>query len=183
MQEKTLQSTMVFQGRLIHLEVMDVALEDGTRAVREVVRHPGAVAVLARTREERYLLVRQYRKPLERVMEEVIAGTLHPGEPPETCARREVEEETGHCVEQIERLGVIYPSPGYLDEEITVFRAEVAPAPTRHTPDPDERVEPVERAGEDVERMIRDGEITDAKTLAVWCLHQQTPLQEGVARA
>ena len=101
-------------------------------------------------------------------MVEVIAGTLHPGEDPAACARREVEEETSHRAVDMRRLGSIYPSPGYVDEEIHVFAARVAPADNPREPDEDERVEPVVLTTEEVRRKVRDNDIRDAKTLAAW---------------
>ena len=160
---------------MLRLEVIEVELEDGTRSQREIIRHPGAVAVLAHTAKGQCLLVRQYRKAVEEEMEEVIAGTLDPGEDPEACARREVEEETGHRVGRIERLGVIYPSPGYLDEKITVFRADVSPCMDPASADLDERVEAVTRDEQEIESAIASGAIRDAKTLAAWSLHRLIP--------
>ena len=180
MQENTIRSETVFAGKLLRLEVVDVELEDGTRSVREVVRHPGAAAVIARVGHDRYLFVRQYRKPVEQVMVEVIAGTLdNADESPEDCARREVEEETGHHVDSLERLGVIYPSPGYVDERIDVFRADLSRGNTDRSADLDERIDPVELTREAIIHMIRSGEITDAKTLAVWTLHESATESES----
>lgn len=168
--ESTIHTTTAFQGRLIRLEVLDVELEDGTRTTREIVRHPGAVAVVAQLPDDRLLFVRQYRKPVEQFMIEVIAGTLDPGEDPAACARREVEEETGHRALELHRLGSIFPSPGYVDEEIHVFAARVEPADTARGPDEDERVEPVVLTVEAFRRKVRENEIRDAKTLAAWHL-------------
>ena len=168
MTESTIHTKSVFEGRLIRLEVLDVELEDGTRTTREIVRHPGAVAVVAQLPDDRLLFVRQYRKPVEQFMIEVIAGTREPGEDPVACARREVEEETGHRASDMRRLGSIYPSPGYVDEEICVFAARVAPADTTCEPDEDERVEPVVLTMDEIHRKVRDNEIRDAKTLAAW---------------
>jgi len=172
MKEKTIHSKTAFTGKLLRLEVQEVELEDGTRSVREIVRHSGAAAVLAMLDEDRFLLVKQFRKAIEAYSTEIIAGTLDPGEDPETCARREVEEETGHRVARMERLGEVIPSPGYLDERITVFRAVVFPADTELSTDEDERVDPTEVTRAELIEMLKTGEITDAKTLAAWGLHE-----------
>jgi len=172
MKEKTIHSKTAFTGRLLRLEVQDVELEDGTRSVREIVRHPGAAAVLALLDEDRFLLVKQFRKAVEAYSTEIIAGTLDPGEDAETCARREVEEETGHRILEMERLGEIIPSPGYLDERITVFRATVGPVNSSLSMDEDEHVEPTVVTRSEFVEMVKSGEITDAKTLAAWGLHQ-----------
>lgn len=176
MKEKTIHSDLIFAGQLIRLEVLDVELEDGTRTLREVVRHPGAVAVLACRDDGTLVLVRQYRKAVERYMLEVIAGTLHEGEDPAVCARREVEEETGYRVRELRPLGDIYPSPGYVDERIVTFFAVVEPGDGTREQDHDERVEAVELSRNKMAKVILDGGMTDAKSLAVWtlyCLHCQ----------
>ncbi len=171
MKEKTIHSDLVFSGQLIRLEVLDVELEDGTRSIREVVRHPGAVAVLACRDDGTLILVRQYRKAVEQHMLEVIAGTLHKGEDPAVCARREVEEETGYQVQELKSLGDLYPSPGYVDERIVVYFAMVEPGDGSGQQDHDERVEAVELSHEEVAKLILAGGITDAKSLAVWTLY------------
>lgn len=171
MREQTRHLDVIYSGQLLRLEVLDVELEDGTRSLREVVRHPGAVAVVAAKPDGTHVFVRQFRKAVERYMIEVVAGTLHKGENPEACARREVEEETGYRVEEIRCLGDIYPSPGYVDERIVVFVAKVAPGGGL-AQDHDERVEPVEFTEADFERQILDGAILDSKTLACWTLYQ-----------
>lgn len=171
MKEKTIHSDVIYSGQLIRLEVLDVELEDGTRTIREIVRHPGAVAVMARREDGVFVLVRQYRKAVERYMTEVIAGTLHKGEDPAECARREVEEETGYRVQTLRQLGDIYPSPGYVDERIVVYAAVVAHGDGTGQQDHDERVETVELRRDDLVRLIGNGEIMDAKSLAVWALY------------
>ena len=172
MREKTIHTKTEFSGKLLRLEVQKVELEDGTRATREIVRHPGAAAVLALLADDQFLLVRQYRKAVEAYSVEIIAGSLDPGEDPESCARREVEEETAHRVTRLERLGEVVPSPGFLDERIALFRAVVEPADTDLSMDEDERVECLEVERGELTGMIRRGDITDSKTLAAWSLHQ-----------
>lgn len=171
MREITVQSETVFEGRLFRVEVADVRLEDGTPAQREIVRHPGAVAAVARLPDGRFVFVRQYRKPVEDHMLEIIAGTIDPGESDETCARREVAEESGCEVRSLRRLGRIYPSPGYVDEGITVFFAEVSEDGPGAEGDEDERIEMVILSREAFEEEIRSDRIRDAKTLAAWMLY------------
>lgn len=172
MPERTLQSRAVFRGRLLGVEVLRVALGDGRTGRREIVHHPGAVAVLCRRPDGRFVMVRQYRKPVERVLLEVVAGCLHPGEPPARCARREVREETGYRVRRLRRLGLIYPTPGYCDERLHLFFAELEAAPAAQSLDEDERVAPVAIAAPQLERLIRGGRIRDAKTLAAWLMYK-----------
>ena len=170
MNEKTITRRTVYKGRLLQLDVLDVERDNGMTARREVVRHPGAVAVLARLPGSRFILVRQFRKPLESEILEIVAGCLEAGERPETCAVREVKEETGYKVRSLESLGTIWPAPGYSSERLHVFAAMLAPKKGRKQPDEDEDLETVELGEADMERMIARSEISDAKTLAAWCL-------------
>ena len=170
MHEKTIETTPIFKGRILKLEVLDVELEDGTRTTREVIRHGGAVAAVARRDPDQFIFVRQFRKPVEGYITEVVAGTLNPGEDPDACLRREIEEEIGHHTQRLYRLGYIYPSPGYMDEKIHIYLADVIPGETLHSQDPDERVESVTLSRDHFEGMIRNGEIHDAKTLSAWHL-------------
>ena len=172
-----MHSRTVFEGDLIRVEVADVQLEDGTPARREIVRHPGAVAVVARLPDGRFVFVRQFRKPVEAHLIEVIAGTLDPGEAEETCARREVAEESGCAVRSLRRLGKIFPSPGYVDEGITVFFAEVSEDGPAAEGDHDERIENVFLTRAAFEEDIRGDRAWDAKTLAAWMLYLQSEEQ------
>ena len=167
MREETLTSQRLYQGRILGLEVQEVRLEGGRKAVREIVRHGPAVAVLAQLPDGRFLFVRQFRKPVEQDLLEVVAGNREPGEDAETCARRELEEETGYRAQQLIPLGYIYPSPGYVDERIDLFFAEVTaePGPTR--PDEDENLDVVRLNRAEVLEQLGD-RIVDSKTLAVW---------------
>ena len=107
----------------IDVERARIRFADGHEAERIVVRHPGAVAIVALDEEGRWLLVRQYRHPAGSVLLEVPAGTLEPGEAPERAAARELREETGFAAAELERLGGFYTAPGFCDEYIHVFLA------------------------------------------------------------
>jgi ADP-ribose pyrophosphatase len=170
--ERTTRSECVFEGRLLRVERLQVELDGGRESVREVVRHPGAAVVLGKLPDGRFVLVRQFRKPLETELLEAVAGTLHPGESPEACARREVAEETGHAAETLYDLGVIFSAPGYTDERLHVFGARLNEASDGPDPDEDEDVEVVYLAEAEVEARIADGRIGDAKTLAAWLLYR-----------
>jgi ADP-ribose pyrophosphatase len=174
-QERTVAVHPGFEGRLVKVEVHEVVMPDGRRTRREILRHPGAAVVLAEDADGRFLLVRQYRKAVERRLLEVVAGTLDPGETPETCARREVEEETGRRALSLSKLGVLCPAPGYSSEYLHIYHARVAPATAspRHAPDPDEWIEVVALGAADIEARIDAGEIEDAKTLAAWLLYRR----------
>lgn len=170
MSEKTISKTETFKGRLLALEQHDVELEDGTKAYREIIRHPGAIGVIARHSDGHFVFVRQYRKAVELQMIEVVAGLLDPGEQSEAAARRELEEETGFTAKTLRRLGVVYASPGYVDERVEIFLADLEPAVSERKLDHGERIEVVEMTGEEFSAAIRRGDILDAKTLAAWAL-------------
>jgi len=173
--EATLSTRPVFSGKMISLEVSTVRLPDGRTATREIVRHPGAVGVLA-LHEGRMIAVEQYRKPLERVQLEIPAGKLDPGEAPEKAALRELEEETGFRAGSVRHLLSFSTSPGFADEVLHLyFTDDVTPAEQR--PDEDEFLSVELLTPEEAERALRDGRICDAKTmlaLYAWKLYRQT---------
>ena len=113
----------IFSGRVVDLAIERVELPNGERAELELIRHPGAAAVVPLTARGEVLLVRQYRHAIGDWLLEVPAGKLDPGEDPEDCARREVEEETGWRPGCLEPLGWIWSSPGFTDERIWLFEA------------------------------------------------------------
>lgn len=179
MYEKTVESQVVFKGRLLTVEQQKVELESGTYAGREIVRHRGAVAVLARLPDARFVLVRQFRKPVEQELMEVVAGCLEGGEPPAACARREVREETGYTVKRLHALGRIYPTPGYCDEVLHLFYADLKPEPQPQRPDDDERVKVLHLSQAELEQHIASHAVRDAKTLAVWLRYEKSPWFTG----
>jgi ADP-ribose pyrophosphatase len=171
MHEKTLKRETVFAGRLVQVETLEVELETGLHAYRELVRHPGAVCVLLRAPDRRFVLVRQFRVGAQKQMLEVVAGILDAGEAPEAAAHREVREETGFRLARLVRMGVLYPTPGYVEERIICYYG-VASAGGDRQLDHDERVEVELIAEQAFTARIRRGEIEDAKTLAAWALYQ-----------
>lgn len=122
--ETTLDSTVLYDGKIIRVEKDRVLLEDGTEAIREVVRHPGGVCVLAVTDAEEILVVRQFRYPYKEVTMELPAGKLEYGENPEECGRRELLEECGCTPEHFTYLGKLYPTTAYNTEVIRIYLAE-----------------------------------------------------------
>jgi len=174
-EEVTVGTTPVFQGRVISLQVDEVRLPNGEIVTREIIRHPGAVAILA-LYEGKMIVVEQYRKPLEKSQVEIPAGKLDPGEEPLEAARRELEEETGFTAGSIRPINSFYTSPGFADELLHLYIAEdLKPGALRL--DDDEFLECEAITLEEAKRLIADNRISDAKTiLAVyaWQLYQLT---------
>lgn len=175
MTERTLDARILYSGRVLDLELLDVELEDGRRATREIARHAAAVGVLARLPDGRFVWVRQYRKAVEEPVIEICAGLVEPGETPEAAARRELMEETGHRARRLEPLARLFTSPGFTDERVDLFRADCDPVPAAARPDADERVERLVLSREEIETGIRDGRIRDAKSVAAWFLGRDLP--------
>ncbi|RKQ18007.1 NUDIX domain-containing protein [Ureibacillus endophyticus] len=164
-EEKTISSNQIFNGKVISLKVDDVLLPNGNQSKREIVNHPGAVAVIAITDEGKLILVEQYRKALERSIIEIPAGKLEPGEAPEVTARRELEEETGYGCHKLSCLQTFATSPGFADEVIHLFVAEqLFEIEEKAELDEDEFVELMQVSVEEAEEMVKDGRIYDAKT-------------------
>ncbi|MGQ5426732.1 NUDIX domain-containing protein [Thermophilibacter sp. ZX-H3] len=162
--ERPLTEDVVWTGRIFNVDRLQVQLPDGRTAIRDVVRHPGAVAIVALTDEGRICLVRQYRTALGRVTVEIPAGKLDPGEDPLECASRELLEETGMIAEKIAYLTTIATSDGFTDELIHIYMA-TGLSFSKSSPDADEfiNVDLVE-VGELVDAVL-DGRIEDAKTV------------------
>lgn len=169
MSEKTICTKTVFSGRILSVDVLEVELSDGRVGSREIVRHGAAVAVIARRRDGRFVFIRQFRKAMERICFEVMAGNCDSNEPAEIAAIRELREETGYNPDSIRFLAPIYPSVGYCTERIDVFFAEVD-EPGETDFDADEQIETVLLTEEAMDARIRSGNVQDAKTLAAWAL-------------
>jgi len=122
--EKRLKQSMIYQGNVLSLEKVEVLLASGRKTEREIVHHPGAVAILAINEKEEILLERQYRSALKESTWEIPAGKLEPNESPLKCAQRELLEETGYEAAQWQHLHSIYTSPGFTDEVVHLFLAE-----------------------------------------------------------
>ncbi|MGZ9586840.1 NUDIX hydrolase [Paenibacillus marinisediminis] len=174
-EEVTVDTQSIFKGKIISLQVDTVKLPNGSEATREIVRHPGAVAVLA-IRNDKMIVVEQYRKPLGKSEVEIPAGKLDPGELPEAAAMRELEEETGYTTEKLIPLGSYYTSPGFADEIIYVYAA-VDLIEGKMNPDEDEFLSVSEMTLEEAYEAMRKGRIHDAKTihaLYAWHLYKLT---------
>lgn len=122
--EKIIKKTQVYKGKFIKVENVQVKLPNGVLATRDIIRHPGACAILALDEDNNIIIEKQYRTPLERVLLEIPAGKIDIGEKPLTCAKRELKEETGYTSNSFTLLNKIALTPGYSDEIIYLYLAK-----------------------------------------------------------
>ncbi|MEQ1759602.1 MAG: NUDIX hydrolase [Vicinamibacterales bacterium] len=159
----------IFQGRIFNVVVESVTLPRGEQLDVELVRHPGSVVIIPVTDAGEIILVRQYRHAIARWVWELPAGCLKPGEDPEQAASRECHEEIGLVPGHVQSVGAFFPSPGYCDEEMHIFKATALRQPRSDEtarPDDDEDIEPQAFPPAAIRRMIAAGEIIDLKTVA-----------------
>jgi ADP-ribose pyrophosphatase len=163
---ETISSRRGFDGKWVHVRVDEVKLPSGRLTTRETVEHPGSVAIVGLTTDGRMLMLRQSHHAIQRTLLGIPAGTLEPGETPEECARRELEEETGFRAGTLRQLAAYYTSPGYTDEKMTIFLAEGC-QPAGGAIDPDEliRLQPTPQS--EIPRLVAPGpeQVQEAKTL------------------
>jgi ADP-ribose pyrophosphatase len=165
-EEKTTATQPIYDGRIIQVRVDDVVLPNGASSKRELVKHPGAVAVIAVTDEGKIVLVEQYRKAMEKALVEIPAGKLEQGEAPLATAMRELEEETGYICEDMKLLYSFYTSPGFADEIIYLYEATgLTKKEDKADLDEDEFVDLLEVTLEEAWELIQEQRIHDAKTI------------------
>lgn len=165
-----LAAERLYTGRVLNLDRDLVRFPDGSTGELEMIRHPGAAAVVPfledpRAPDPELVLIRQFRHAADGYIWEIPAGRLDPGEPPEACARRELEEEAGLAALEIRRLTTIFTTPGFTDERIHLFLA-VGLDRASHRREPDEFLEVHRLRWTRVLELIRSGELVDGKTLA-----------------
>jgi ADP-ribose pyrophosphatase len=161
---KVVSSREILKNKLFSV-VDEVAKDpDGFEIKRSIVRHPGSAVMMAVDDTERILLVRQFRLPAEQELWELPAGRLDPGESPREAAERELREETGYSARDWKELATFWASPGYVDEKMTVFLASGLQEGEQE-PMEDERIQIRWFAWTDVQKMLREGQILDAKTM------------------
>lgn len=165
--EVTVEEELFYKGKVVKLYLQKVKLINGKYSNREIIRHPGGVAILAFKDKDTILMVEQYRKALEKVILELPAGKLEPGENTEVCGRRELEEETGYKANSFELLGKIVTTPGFCDEYITLYKAENLYT-GKIGGDEDEFIDVKEVKLSDIKTMIKNGTIIDAKTISAF---------------
>lgn len=154
----------IYTGIVVNLNVDTVTLPNGLTVDLEVVRHPGAAAVVPLKDDGTVVLIRQFRHAAGGFIYEIPAGKLHPGEDPSVCAIRELEEEIGYRAGTLELLSSIFTAPGFTDEVIHIYKA-TGLSVGRQQLDRDEVLEVVEMSLPEAMRMILNGEIRDAKSI------------------
>ena len=162
-EEKTISSDRIYTGKVISLKVDTVEVDNKGYKKREIVEHPGAVAIVAITEDNKVVLVKQFRKPIEQVIWELPAGKLEIGESPKECAIRELKEETGYSAKNLKLLHKFFTSAGFSNQKIYIF---LATGLTKGEPDfdDDEFIEKYEIDINEAQNMVIKNEIEDAKT-------------------
>lgn len=173
LEEKTLHTEKIFKGKIIDVQVDDVLLPNGETSKREIVRHPGAVAVIPITKDNKIVFVKQYRKPLDKTLVEIPAGKLDNNEHPLQAAIRELEEETGYTAKELSFVTSFYTSPGFANELMYLYvtdSLEKLEEPIKG--DDDEFVEVIELTLDEAKQYVEEEKIHDAKTnYAILYLH------------
>ncbi|MFK4566060.1 ADP-ribose pyrophosphatase [Enterococcus sp. UD-01] len=183
-EEKTISRKEIFKGQIIEVVVDEVQLPNGGTASRELVFHPGAVAVIPITNDNQMIMIKQFRKPMEKVILEIPAGKIDPGEhdQPEAAAKRELEEETGLQAGQFSYVASMYVSPGFADELLHIYFAQqLAKVPNPRPQDDDEVLELHKVTLDEAKAAIASGLICDAKTIFAvqyWELQQLKAAKE-----
>jgi len=164
-EEKTLSSRRIYEGRAVRLRVDTVELSGGRQTTREVVEHEDCVAIVAVDDKDNILLVKQFRKPVEKALLEIPAGGIDPGETPEDCVRREMREETGFLPQKVEKLGGFYSSPGFCTEYLYLYLATDLVHSPLQAEDTD-GISLVRTPLAQIPELIASGAIVDAKSIA-----------------
>lgn len=162
--EKTISSDRIYTGKTISLKVDTVEIENRGYQKREIVEHLGAVGIVAVTDENKIVLIKQFRKPIEQVIWEIPAGKMEIGENPKDCAIRELKEETGYSAKNIKLIHKFFTSAGFSNQKIYIF---LATGLTKGDPnfDEDEIIEKYEVDIDEAYNMVIKNEIEDAKTI------------------
>ncbi|ACM60442.1 ADP-ribose pyrophosphatase [Caldicellulosiruptor bescii] len=179
--EKTIDSTLIYDGSFISLKVDKVLLPNGNISQRAIVLHSGAAVVVPVDDENNVIFVKQFRKPIEKVIIELPAGKLDKDENPLECAKRELEEETGYKASELIKLTEIYTTPGFSNEVIHVYLATGLFKGEVHT-DADEFVEVLKIKMNDAILMVKKGEIRDAKTIIGLLLANMYLQEQGLIK-
>ena len=166
--ETKISEKEIYDGRIVRLHVDQISLPNGAEAMREVVDHLPGVSILP-VKDGCFYFVKQFRYAVHRLMTEIPAGLIDPGETPKEAAVRELQEEIGLKPLRLEYLCSIQPSPGFLDEEHTIFMAESFEV-SKLDEDEDEFLQIEIYSKEQLRQMMQDGSISDSKTIIGLCL-------------
>ncbi len=167
MNYKVIKKEKIFEGVVFDVQVDQIIYDSGNESVREVVIHNGGAVVLPITDEGKLILVKQFRYPFQKFLIESPAGKLEKDEDPYECASRELTEETGYSSNNIVKLGEIYTSPGFCDEILYLYLATDLTAGKHNREEGEFGMETFEYSLSEVDEMIKNGEIVDAKTIAI----------------
>ena len=163
--EETLSSEYIYKGRAINLRIDTVKMLRGRNTTREIIEHSDCIAVVVLDNEENVIMVRQYRKPVEKTLLEIPAGGIDTGEQPIDAVKRELQEEIGFIPQKIEELGGFYNAPGYGTEYLYLYLATQL-KPSRLNAEDTETIEVVKVPLARIPELIASGEICDAKSIA-----------------
>jgi len=164
--EKQLNSTKIYDGKVIRVKVDDVLLEDGKTSKREVVMHNGGACIAIKDTDDKYFMVKQYRYALGKDMIEFCAGKIEIGEDPDNTVLREAEEEVGYTVKNVVKFGYMVPTCGYCTEKIYLYYGEVDKKINQNF-DEDEDINTLKYSFAEIKEMINNGTIDDGKTICL----------------
>jgi ADP-ribose pyrophosphatase len=163
--EETLSSQLIYEGRAVKLRVDSVRLGSGRQTTREIVEHSDCIAVVVLDQENNVLLVKQFRKPVEKELLEIPAGGIDAGEDPEEAVSRELREEIGYMPRSVHRLGGFYSAPGYCSEYLYLYLATEL-VPSQLIAEDTEEINVVRVPITEIPDLIASGRICDAKSIA-----------------
>ena len=165
MDYKILKSEILYKGKVFDHQVDEIEYESGNKGIREIAIHPGGAVVVPIKDDGKIILVKQFRYPFQKTLIELPAGKLDKGEDPLICATRELEEETGYKAKEINKLGEIYTAPGYCTEILHIYMAKGLTSGNHNREEGEHGMEILELSVDEIEKMIAEGEIKDAKTI------------------
>lgn len=163
-EEKTMRTDKVYEGKILNLRIDTIELPDKKYSKREIIEHPGSVAIITIVDDDSLVLVKQYRKAAEDFMYEIPAGKLEVNEEPKETAIRELREETSYEANKLSYISEFYTSPGYCNEKVHLFLAEDI-YEVEADPEPNEFIEKTQIQIDDLIDMVNKGEIIDSKTI------------------
>lgn len=163
--EKTVSSEMIYKGAILNLRRDEVLVKDGSHSYREIIEHNGGAVAVALTKDNEVILIKQFRKPMEKDMIELPAGKIEVGEDPKETIVRELKEETGYTAKNIKLMAEFNPSVGYTSETLYIYLATDLTAGETEF-DEHEAIDMYKVPLDEAIKMVIDGKITDGKTIA-----------------